>query len=80
MTWPTTVEAWFLDGPADGAIRSVERGPDGFPPELLMLCGGEVFIGAADVRAPAAHVAYELEAPQRDDGLWLYRYVGTLTP
>jgi hypothetical protein len=45
-----------------------------------MFSGGKVFVGASDLPAPAAHPAYELEAaPGDDDGLWLYRYVGTLT-
>lgn len=82
MTRPTTVDAWLLGGPVDGAFRSVECGLDGCPPELLMLCGGEVFVGSSDVPvpAPSAHAAYELEARSAEDKLWLYRYVGTLTP
>lgn len=53
----------------------LECGIDGRPSELLMFCGGDVFVGVSDV---AARPAYELEdAPRDDAGYW--RYVGTLT-
>lgn len=81
MTQPASAQAWFQGGPADGAIRSVECQVDGRPPELLMFCGSDVFVGASDEPALAAHPAYELEtATTGEDGFWRYRYVGTLTP
>jgi hypothetical protein len=73
-----TARAWLLDGPASGAIRDVKRGSDGRPPALLMLCGSDLFVGVSDLPQPATYAVYELCSGQPDDGLWPYRYAGTL--
>jgi hypothetical protein len=78
MTEPTTIQALLRGGPADGAVRPVECGPDG-PPPLLMLGGGTLFIGSSDSPVPAAYPTYALEPSPTDAMLWSYRYVETLT-
>lgn len=81
MNRPITVQAWLQGGPADGAVRLVECAPDGRPPELLLLCGGQVFVGSSDEPAPARYPMYELEPgaePIEATTLWPYRHVETL--
>jgi hypothetical protein len=79
MTPSATVQAWLQDGPAAGAIRPVECSSDGRPPELLMLCGGQVFVGTSDEPTPGTYATYELAPAPASAGLWPYRHVGTLT-
>lgn len=81
MSYPDrrTVQALLQDGPADGAVRPVKRGPTGRPPPLLMLSGGKLFVGSANEPAPTTYPTYELEPEPIDATLWPYRHVETLT-
>ena len=79
MTQSTTAQAWLHGGPADGAVRPVERGRDGRPPALLMFSGGQVFLGSSDTPASETYAVYELQRAPVEAGLWQYLHVGTLT-
>lgn len=51
------VEAWLLDGPADGRMLAVELTADGQIPQAVRLPQIGVYVGSADLpAAPSEHL------------------------
>lgn len=70
------VEAWLLDGPADGRFLAVETTAEGEMPEMVRLPEAGVYVGASDVPAPVVEHIYKRSDDL--DGQVVYRYVGVL--
>jgi hypothetical protein len=66
------VEAWFQDGPADGALLAVETRADGTLPDVMALQAAGVYVGASDQRQPAVEHIYLLVDDLGNDAVYRY--------
>jgi hypothetical protein len=57
-------EAWFQQGPADGALLAVETAVDGGLPDVVTLTATGMYVGVSDEPDPAVgHVYLRMDDP-----------------
>lgn len=70
------VEAWLVDGPADGRMLAVELAADGQIPQAVWLPQTGVYVGSSDVPAAPSEHLY-VRATDIGDQV-VYQYAGFL--
>lgn len=70
------VEAWLVDGPADGRFLVVELTAAGLIPETVRLPQTGVYVGVSDVPAPLSEHLYARANDMGDQVV--YQYVGSV--